>query len=109
MFKRIAIVFLLMGTAASFAEKSEPSALEQHGQALAERLCSACHAIGRSGQSSHVSAPAFRALDRRLDLDTLMERLRDGLMVGHPDMLTFRFAREDARALVLYLRSIQAP
>jgi len=35
--------------------------------------------------------------------------LREGLMVGHPDMPTFRFTREDARGFVLYLRSIQAP
>jgi hypothetical protein len=35
--------------------------------------------------------------------------LREGLMVGHPDMPTFRFKREDARGFVLYLRSIQAP
>ena len=53
--------------------------------------------------------PAFRALDRRVDLDSFMERLREGLMVGHPDMPTFRFTREDARAFLLYLRSIQAP
>ena len=38
-----------------------------------------------------------------------MERLREGLTVGHPDMPTFRFTREDARAFLLYLRSIQGP
>jgi hypothetical protein len=38
-----------------------------------------------------------------------MDRLREGLMSGHPDMPTFRFTREDARAFVLYLRSIQTP
>ena len=74
-----------------------------------ERMCSQCHAIGKSGQSPHVGAPTFRALDRRVDLDSFMERLREGLMVGHPDMPTFRFTREDARAFLLYLRSIQAP
>jgi hypothetical protein len=37
------------------------------------------------------------------------DRLREGLMVGHPDMPTFRFSREDAHAFVLYLRSVQAP
>jgi hypothetical protein len=41
--------------------------------------------------------------------DSFMERLCEGLMVGHPDMPTFRFTREDARAFLLYLRSIQAP
>ena len=30
-------------------------------------------------------------------------------MVDHPDMPSFRFTREDARAFVFYLRSIQMP
>jgi len=72
-------------------------------------MCSQCHEIGRRGESPHAGAPPFRALDRRLDLDSFMERLREGLMSGHPDMPTFRFTREDARTFVLYLRSIQAP
>ena len=101
---RLAILLLLVGTSAGLAEDSSPS-----GRALAERMCSQCHAIGKSGQSPHVGAPAFRALDRRVDLDSFMERQREGLMVGHPDMSTFRFTREDARAFLLYLRSIQAP
>jgi mono/diheme cytochrome c family protein len=105
---RLAILLLLVATSPALAEGS-PSPLEQRGRALAERMCSQCHAIGKSGQSPHVGAPAFRALDRRVDLDSFMERLREGLMVGHPDMPTFRFTREDARAFLLYLRSIQAP
>ena len=106
---RLAILLLLLATSSSLAEDSSPSPLEQRGRALTERMCSKCHAIGKSGQSPHVGAPAFRALDRRVDLDSFMERLREGLMVGHPDMPTFRFTREDARAFLLYLRSIQAP
>jgi mono/diheme cytochrome c family protein len=109
MITRFAIIFLLFGTSSGFAEVSQPSAAEQQGRALAERMCSSCHAIGKSGESPHIGAPAFRALDRRLDLDTFLERLRDGLTVGHPDMPAFRFTREDARSFVLYLRSIQAP
>jgi cytochrome c len=109
MITRLAIILLLLGSTNGFAEDSEPSAAERQGRALAERMCSECHAIGQSGQSPHAGAPAFRALDRRLDIDTFMERLREGLMIGHPDMPTFRFARDDARSFVLYLRSIQAP
>jgi len=70
-------------------------------------MCARCHAIGRSGGSPHVGAPAFRALDRRIDLDTFSTRLRTGLFSGHPDMPAFRFSREDARALTAYLRAIQ--
>ncbi len=106
---RLAIVLPLLGISLCSAEANEPSELEQRGRALAERMCSNCHAIGARGQSPHAGAPAFRAIDRRVDLDSFMDRLREGLMVGHPDMPTFRFSREDARAFVLYLRSIQAP
>jgi cytochrome c len=109
MIVRLAVTLLLLGTSLGFAEESEPSDLERRGRALAERMCSPCHAIGRGGRSLHSDAPAFHALDRRLDLDVFMERLREGLMVDHPDMPTFRFSREDARAFALYLRSVQAP
>ena len=109
MIVRLAILLLLFATSTGLAEDSGPSPLEQRGRALAERMCSQCHAIGKSGQSPHVGAPAFRELDRRVDLDSFIERLREGLTVGHPDMPTFRFTREDARAFLLYLRSIQTP
>lgn len=109
MIATLAIVVLLLGTSVGLAEDSEPSHLEQRGRALAERMCSQCHAIGKRGQSPHADAPAFHALDRRVNLDVFVDRLREGLMSGHPDMPTFRFTREDARAFVLYLRSVQAP
>ena len=51
---------------------------------------------------------AFRDLGNRVDLDDFTQQLREGLTSGHPDMPTFRFTREDARALTAYLRSIQA-
>ena len=109
MMTKLAGLLLLLGTSASLAAENEPSAPEQHGQALAHRLCAECHAVGRDGQSPNAGAPPFRTLDRRVDLDSFSDRLREGLMVGHPDMPTFRFTREDARGFVLYLRSIQAP
>lgn len=109
MIVRLAVFLVLVATSAALAEDGSSSPLEQRGRTLAEQMCSQCHAISKSGQSPHAGAPAFRALDRRVDLDSFMERLREGLMVGHPDMPTFRFTREDARAFLLYLRSIQAP
>jgi cytochrome c len=108
MILRLAVLLLLLATSSGLAEDVSPSPLEERGRALAKRMCSQCHAIGRGGVSPHAGAPAFRALDRRVDLASFMERLREGLMVGHPDMPTFRFTREDARAFLLYLRSIQA-
>ena len=109
--QRSAVVFAsiisLLGVPAAFAEENAPGALERDGLALAERMCAQCHAIGKSGASTHSAAPAFRDLNRRVDLDGFTAQLREGLISGHPDMLTFRFSREDARALTAYLRHIQ--
>ena len=63
-------------------------------------MCGNCHAIGRTDRSPHIGAPAFRSLDKRLDLDAFMERLRNGLTSGHPDMPTFQFTRNDTRKLI---------
>jgi mono/diheme cytochrome c family protein len=72
--------------------------LQQRGQALAQRLCSTCHAVGVSG---------FRELGDRLDLATFARTLRRGLESGHQDMPRFKFTREDADAMTAYLRAIQ--
>jgi mono/diheme cytochrome c family protein len=109
MLLRIAIVLLCFGASSSSAEDSVPDPSVETGRALAESLCSQCHAIGGSGRSPHVDAPPFHELSRRLDLDALSDRLREALTVDHPDMPAFRFTRPDARAFLLYLRSIQRP
>jgi mono/diheme cytochrome c family protein len=102
------IVVNLFASGPGVAEEDAPSALERQGVALADRMCAPCHAIGKTGASPHAGAPAFRDLGNRVDLDEFPHRLREGVTSGHPDMPTFRFSREDARALTAYLRSIQA-
>ena len=106
---RFAVAVLLLGSAICGAQAAEPGTPRERGRLLAKEICAGCHAIGRADQSPHTGAPPFRTLDRRLDLDTFAERLRNGLTSGHPDMPTFRFTRQDARALVAYLRFIQGP
>ena len=81
----------------------------QRGEVLARGLCSQCHAIGVMGKSPHPGAPRFRTLDNTTDLSKLARRMREGLMTGHEDMPTFRFGRDDADAMVAYIRSIQGP
>ena len=99
------LLLLLLSGASAAAEEASP--LAQQGEALTRRMCAQCHATGRTGTSPHRNAPPFRELGRRLDLDFFSDRLRDSLTVDHPDMPAFRFTREDARAMVFYLRSIQ--
>jgi len=81
----------------------------ERGRLLVTSLCGECHAVGRTGASPHAGAPTFRSIDERADLDEFVDRLRAGLQSSHADMPSFRFSREDARAAVAYLRSIQGP
>jgi mono/diheme cytochrome c family protein len=82
---------------------------QQRGEDIANGLCSRCHAIGRTGNSPHAAAPRFRSLDSQTDLSKLAQRIRQGLLTGHEDMPMFRFDRDDADAMVAYIRSVQGP
>jgi cytochrome c len=109
MMMRAGLMLLLLATPGAFAEEAAIDPLTKHGETLARNMCAECHSIGKTGPSPHAGAPPFRELARRLELDFFADRLRDELTVGHPDMPSFRFTREDAGAFVLYLRSIQVP
>lgn len=106
---RISVLLLLVGTSTCFGQAGAAGPSRLRGQTLVADLCAECHAVGAGESSPHVGAPAFRTLDRGLDLDSFVERLRRGLTSGHPDMPTYRFTRRDARAVASYLRSIRAP
>lgn len=86
-----------------------PAAAEtaEHGRQIVTRLCSACHAVGRSGASPLPNAPLFRKLADRFDIHELEERMREGLSSTHRGMPTFRFDEGDARAVRIYLNDIQ--
>lgn len=81
--------------------------LADRGQALAERLCASCHAIGRGERSPIASAPAFRRIEPRVDLEQMVERLQDGLIAGHPEMPVFILKDDEARGLVAYMKSLR--
>jgi len=83
--------------------------LQQRGEEIANGLCSRCHAIGKSGESPLPAAPRFRSLDSQTNLNKLSRRIQEGLMTGHEDMPMFRFDRDDADAMVAYIRSVQVP
>ena len=92
----LTVGLLLAGLSAAFAEETKPFSLERQGRCSPNDYARAVTRLARE-------------LSRRIDLDTFPARLREGLTSGHPDMPTFRFAREDARALTVYLRSVQGP
>ncbi len=100
----VPVLLMTAVTAQAQAETQDPIA---RGQGLATEFCSRCHAIGRTGNSPNGEAPPFRKIGQDVDLDGFIQRLRDGLLSGHPDMPEFKFDAADARAMRDYLRSVQ--
>ena len=102
----LAAVVLLMTQLSAPCQAQTP---QQRGKVIAQGLCARCHAIEKTGDSPHLAAPRFRTLDSQTDLGKLARRIREGLLTGHEDMPMFRFGRDDADAMVSYIRSIQGP
>ena len=88
------------------AALSQTEAAVQHGHAIAQRFCARCHAIGMTGKSPHASAPPFREIVAKGNIENLEEALGEGIIVGHPDMPQFQFKPRDVGALVAYLKSL---
>ena len=82
--------------------------LSNLGHDLALRLCAPCHAIGPAERSPLATAPAFRHIEPRVDLNDMTQRLQEGIVAGHPEMPVFKLNELESRALVAYLRSIQS-
>ena len=89
------------------AAGAQDAATVRRGEALVNRDCSRCHSTTRAGQSTHPEAPLFRTLGKRYPIEALEEALGEGIISGHPDMPEFRFERNEVRAIIAYLKSIQ--
>ena len=101
------VLVLISAGAAPAQDKQDKRALESRGEGLLTTNCSECHAVGRTGDSTHPEAPPFRTLGQRYPIDVLAEALAEGLSSGHPDMPEFRFEIDDVDAILAYLNSIQ--
>lgn len=102
---RISLSAALVSTAFIFSAAAQDNG--KHGEELLQKSCASCHAIGRSGDSPHKTAPAFRTLGQRYPIESLEEALGEGIMSGHPDMPEFNFEADDVGDIIAYLKSIQ--
>ena len=89
------------------AAPAQERVLEGRGERLLTSNCARCHAVGRTGRSTHPQAPPFRTLGQRYPIEVLAEALAEGLSSGHPDMPEFRFEIDNLDAILAYLESIQ--
>jgi cytochrome c len=92
-----------LGAAAPAAAQSSPT---MRGEAIAQKHCARCHAIGRTGASPMGLAPPFRELSKRYPIETLEEALAEGIVVGHPAMPRFTFEPRDINALLSYISGL---
>lgn len=79
------------------------------GRTIVVRDCGGCHATGVVGQSAFPSAPPFRTLGARYDLEGLAEALAEGISVGHPAMPERAYPADEVDAIIAYLKSVQPP
>jgi|GEM_PF-519606 len=78
------------------------------GEALAQELCSRCHAVARTGESPVADATPFRQFVTMWPLMYLEEALGEGIMVGHEEyeMPVFQFDTKQIADLTAYLEEI---
>ena len=103
-------LFTALAAAGVLATLVRPAAADdqlKRGEALLQRDCARCHAIGKTGTSPHKQAPPFRILGKRYPIESLEEALAEGIVSGHPDMPEFQFDPDDVGAIIAYLKSIQ--
>ena len=79
------------------------------GRQVAERECSACHAIDRTSRSPKAGAPPLREVLVLYEADNLAYRFIEGMRVGHDDMPLFDFDVRTADILVAYIGTISGP
>jgi len=101
---RILLLGVSIGAAASAARANGDVAA---GHAMAERLCSRCHAIAGPGPSPLAQAPLFSHFGRAFKVDYLAEAMAEGLVVGHGPMPEFVFTPEEIDDMLAYLNSVQ--
>ena len=101
MSKQIGAVALLLAVSAA----SHPACAAgdpEYGKTVAERWCTACHAVGATGRGADV-APNFSSIARARDDDYL----RTFLTAPHPPMPRFELSRQDIDDLVAYIARIR--
>ncbi|WP_127753268.1 cytochrome c [Devosia sp. 1566] len=97
---------IILGCAASAIAAQEYDPVEE-GHALATMYCMDCHATETAGESPFATAPRFRDLHLRYDVELLSEALVEGIVTAHPEMPQFEFDPAQAAAIVAYLKSLK--
>lgn len=79
------------------------------GHALAERLCTSCHIIGKEAASGTVSAdvPSFAAIANKPNQTA--EAIAGHIIIPHPPMPNIQLTRAEIADLTAYILSLRRP
>jgi tetratricopeptide (TPR) repeat protein len=80
----------------------------RQGEALAEKNCSGCHAVGVRGFSPNKDAPEFRNLNRRHPNSWLRAPITKGILATHEQMPQFNLPPKDVDTIVAYINSLSS-
>lgn len=104
----LAVYVGALATAIPAASEEEVDAIAM-GQAIMQKNCARCHAVGTEDDSQHEDAPPFRVIVTRYAPHNLAEALAEGIVSGHPDMPEFVFEPDEIGAIVAYLNTLMPP
>lgn len=79
----------------------------KQGHELVTMYCADCHATEATGASPFPTAPQFRDLHLRYDVELLSEALVEGIVTAHPEMPQFELDPDQAAAIVAYLKTLE--
>lgn len=78
----------------------------ERGQALADRRCGGCHAVGLTDQSAQTMAPRFRDLGLKYNAISFERYMADMTSRGHHEMPPLHLERDEIRDLADYIDSL---
>jgi mono/diheme cytochrome c family protein len=81
----------------------------EEGLRLAIANCSQCHALGESDASPFKDAPPFRIIHMNYGEGELEQTFKDGIVVAHPAMPSWRMTPAQAKALAAFIMSFGPP
>jgi tetratricopeptide (TPR) repeat protein len=85
---------------------AESDRLIAQGQALAQKNCAWCHAIGKAGDSPNPRAPPWRDLHKRHPIQALRDPLTRGIARPHDEMPKFELSDAEIDTIIAYINSL---
>ncbi len=92
---------------ASSPALAQLSPAAQRGLTFVRVHCGECHAIDKVSASPITIAPPFRTLRFKYPIESMRQRLSEGITAGHPTMPQFRLDPDQIADVIAYIESLK--